>query len=75
MSVVGNGCHYLDQFSPALRDRVSSSKPDVLPHATDMIPLAQAMLARGEVLSPLDIQPVYVRDEIHWKKISEQGKR
>jgi tRNA threonylcarbamoyladenosine biosynthesis protein TsaB len=75
MIAVGNGCHFLDRFSPELRSRITMGVADLLPCAADMIPLAQAQLAKGDILSPRDIQPVYVRDEIHWKKIGEQGRQ
>lgn len=75
MTAIGNGCHFLDQFPPELRGQITRAVTDLLPCAVDMIPLAQAQLAKGEILSPRDIQPVYVRDEIHWKKIGEQGRQ
>ena len=37
--------------------------------------VALASLARGEVQRPQQVQPVYVRDEINWKKLAEQGKK
>jgi tRNA threonylcarbamoyladenosine biosynthesis protein TsaB len=75
LQAVGSGCLYQEQFSPLLRHRLQTRAPDVLPRARDMLPLATALVARGDILSPGDILPVYVRDEIHWKKVSEQGKK
>lgn len=72
---VGNGCQFLDDFPPSLRERVSASHPQTLPSARDLIPLAAASLQRGNALTPGQAQPVYVRDEISWKKLAEQGKR
>ena len=48
--------------------------PDLLPCAGDMIPPAPERFAQGDIQSPSAIQPVYVRDEINWKKLAEQGK-
>ena len=75
MCAVGSGCRYLEQFPEPLRTRLKTVQPELLPRAGDMIPLTQSRLARGDIQSPGDIQPMYVRDEIHWKKLGEQGKR
>jgi len=74
LSAVGSGCCYLPDFPAALRSRFSLSAPDLLPCAGDMIPLALERYGKGELQSPPAIQPVYVRDEINWKKLAEQGK-
>jgi tRNA threonylcarbamoyladenosine biosynthesis protein TsaB len=42
--------------------------------ARDIIPLALAKFQNGEIQSPRQVQPVYVRDEISWKKLAQQGK-
>lgn len=75
MAAVGSGCRYLDHFPRELRSRIHSTAPDLLPSAGAMIPLARERFARGEIQSATAIQPVYVRDEINWKKLTEQGKR
>lgn len=75
LCAVGSGCHFLDQFPQSLRAKIRSSTPDLLPAARDIIPLALAKLQRGEIQSPGQVQPVYVRDEISWKKLAEQGRR
>jgi tRNA threonylcarbamoyladenosine biosynthesis protein TsaB len=75
LRAVGSGCSFLSQFPQALRTRIHSNNPDLLPFARDIAPLALAKYARGEVQSPGQVQPVYVRDEITWKKLAEQGKR
>ena len=72
---LGSGCRYLEEFSPVVRQLVGNVVPDILPCAGDMIPLARDLFERGETQVPADIQPVYVRDEINWKKVAEQGKR
>jgi tRNA threonylcarbamoyladenosine biosynthesis protein TsaB len=75
LRAVGSGCHFLDQFPQSLRTRIRSSTPDLLPAARDLIPLALAKFQCGELQSPRQVQPVYVRDEISWKKLAEQGRR
>jgi tRNA threonylcarbamoyladenosine biosynthesis protein TsaB len=71
---VGDGCRYLEQLPPLLQARVHSTAPGLLPDATDMIPLALANVRRGTIQTARDVQPVYVRDEITWKKLAQQGR-
>jgi tRNA threonylcarbamoyladenosine biosynthesis protein TsaB len=75
LRAVGNGCLFLDQCPSPVRARIDSSVPNVSPTARDLIPLALDKFRRGEIQSPRNVQPVYVRDEISWKKLAEQGKR
>lgn len=72
---VGSGCQFIDSFSETVRTEITASFAELLPRARDLAPLACAMLATGQVQAARDVQPVYVRDEINWKKIPEQGKR
>lgn len=74
-SAVGSGCHFLDQFPRSLRARIHACTPDVFPAARDLMPRALQQFRRGEVQLARDVQPVYVRDEISWKKLADQGKR
>lgn len=48
---------------------------DVYPEAQAMLSIAQDSLARGEQLCATEIVPRYVRNEVSWKKLSEQGKQ
>jgi tRNA threonylcarbamoyladenosine biosynthesis protein TsaB len=75
LCAVGSGCHFLDQFPSAVRAVLRSSEKQLLPEARDLIPLALEKLGRGDIQSPQQVQPVYVRDEISWKKLSQQGKK
>ncbi|MDH4039246.1 MAG: tRNA (adenosine(37)-N6)-threonylcarbamoyltransferase complex dimerization subunit type 1 TsaB [Gammaproteobacteria bacterium] len=72
---VGSGCRFAGELPAAVSSRLESLAPDLLPSARDLVPLALASLARGEVQRPQQVQPVYVRDEINWKKLAEQGKK
>ncbi|QIB64471.1 tRNA (adenosine(37)-N6)-threonylcarbamoyltransferase complex dimerization subunit type 1 TsaB [Kineobactrum salinum] len=72
---IGSGLHYLEHFRAATQERLSRRHPDLLPAARDLLPLAQHALARGQVQMAEQVCPVYVRDEISWKKIAEQGPR
>lgn len=75
LHAVGSGCLFLDQFPQPLRTRIRSCDPDLLPAAIDLIPLALEKYRRGEIQTPRNAQPVYLRDEISWKKLADQGKR
>lgn len=72
---VGSGCRYVGEMPVATRARVRVAAPQLLPAARDLIPLALDLLGRGVTQSPEQVQPVYVRDEINWKKLPEQGRR
>lgn len=72
--LLGNGCGLAGQFSAHTAARVDAMYEDVLPHARDLVPLALDLQSRGDVQAPAQVQPLYVRDEISWKKLSEQGK-
>ncbi len=75
LHAVGSGCQFVDRFSSELRSVIVRTEGDLMPHARDLVPLALDKIVAGEVQSPQDIRPVYVREEISWKKIPEQGKR
>ncbi len=72
---VGDGCAQLSRSSAVLRHRVRAVHPELLPHALDVIPLARQLFARGASQTPAEVNPDYVRDEINWKKLSEQGRQ
>lgn len=75
LTLVGDGCAFLEQFPKSLRATVVATLIDIVPMARDMIPLALAKFQNGEIQSPKQVQPVYVRDKISWKKLAQQGKR
>ena len=72
---VGSGCRLVDAFPDSARRTIETVDENLLPEARDLIAPALAKLERGETLRPVDIQPLYVREEISWKKLAEQGKR
>ena len=74
LQAVGSGCRFAEAFPAQLRLRLQGLHPDLLPAAQDLLPLALAAYARGEIQQPQQVQPLYVRDEISWKKLADQGK-
>ncbi len=61
------------QTYPDLVDEATQSRrisTDILyPDAQFMLPVAQKMIEQGNTLAVDEIQPVYVRDEVTWKKL------
>ncbi len=41
----------------------------LLPHAEDMLPLAYRLWLANSVTNPAEIEPVYLRNEVTWKKL------
>lgn len=74
LALLGSGCRYLEQFPSSLRDNASVIQRDVWPRAADMFPLVRGALAQGNAQQAHEILPVYVQEEISWKKLHEQGR-
>jgi tRNA threonylcarbamoyladenosine biosynthesis protein TsaB len=70
---MGSGLSYLESLPAELREAISRSVADQWPDSVDLLPLADREAAQGATLEAAAVQPVYLRNEIHWKKISEQG--
>lgn len=71
LRAVGDGCDLLE--GAVVMGGVESCNSEILPSARDMIVIAQAAFDRGDIQAPGAAQPLYVRDEITWKKLAEQG--
>ncbi len=74
LHAVGGGLRYLDSMPSQLVSALKVTDEQLLPCARDLIPLAIAQYERGYVEHAVDVAPLYVREEVSWKKISEQGK-
>jgi len=75
VTAVGSGCDFLDACPQPVRNTINDVCSQLVPEAQDLIPLALSSAHRGELQTARQVQPVYVRDEINWKKLSEQGKQ
>lgn len=65
--VVGTGWHAYAQFSAA---NLPLAISDItLPSARYMLALAQQAQSQGQTQSALDIEPVYLRNEVTWQKL------
>ena len=74
LAAVGDGCALVTDMPSGLQERIAIAAPELLPAARDILPLAQRGLDAGHAQRAQDVAPVYVRDEISWKKLAEQGK-
>jgi tRNA threonylcarbamoyladenosine biosynthesis protein TsaB len=72
---VGGGFCYRDSLPEVIASALVEVAENILPSARDLIPLALAQYKLGNLQAAVDVRPVYVREEVSWKKISEQGKR
>jgi tRNA threonylcarbamoyladenosine biosynthesis protein TsaB len=59
--VAGNA---LAAFGARLVTGTAELAPDAMPRAAAMLPLAQAMWARGEAVAPAQALPLYLRDKV-----------
>lgn len=60
----GNGLCYANRFSPALRERLKHTLPELLPRAGHMATIAAAAFARQEWVTAENVRPVYLRDKV-----------
>ncbi len=61
---------------PELSEGSSMVKaPEDLPWAESVATLAAAKFKRGELSNPEEVLPVYLRDQVTWKKVDEQKKK
>jgi tRNA threonylcarbamoyladenosine biosynthesis protein TsaB len=69
---MGSGLCHFEQLPRAVRSAVCRQLTDQWPDSLDLLPLADRAYSEGDLLSAEAVQPVYLRNEIHWKKLSEQ---
>ncbi|WKX28037.1 tRNA (adenosine(37)-N6)-threonylcarbamoyltransferase complex dimerization subunit type 1 TsaB [Tatumella ptyseos] len=46
-----------------------TASESLLPQAEDMLPLAYRQLQAGNLVHPAEIEPIYLRNEVTWKKL------
>lgn len=69
---IGTGLVYSERFPVETRNCIQSSESTCYPRAVDMLTLAAIELEEGRVCSPESAQPVYLRDQVAWKKKDQQ---
>ena len=68
----GSGWHYLQNMSEQVQQSVCSVATDVYPTAANMLLLALQDYQQGKSVSPELALPVYLRDNVAWKKKDQQ---
>ncbi len=71
---IGSGFRDRQLLPDDLLSATSVIEADLLPTARDIIPLAEREYAMGNSLKASEVTPVYVREEISWKKLPQQGR-
>ncbi|WP_375193052.1 tRNA (adenosine(37)-N6)-threonylcarbamoyltransferase complex dimerization subunit type 1 TsaB [Marinobacter sp.] len=66
---VGPGWQYRSQMPAEVSDRVATVDETLLLRASWVARLAEVDLARGQSVPAEQAQPVYIRDEVTWKKL------
>ena len=69
---LGSGLCHFEQLPAVAREGIARQLHDQWPDSRDLIPLADDLRRRDLLLDAASVQPVYLRNEIHWKKLSEQ---
>ncbi len=72
---LGSGLALFDDLPAPVRDGMLRRIEDQWPESVDLLPLADRVAEQEALVAAEAVQPVYLRNEIHWKKISEQGPR
>ena len=69
---VGSGFNYLEQMPTAASGWFKSINCDLYPHALDIVTIASAQYELGNTVEAEDAQPVYLRNQVTWKKKDQQ---
>lgn len=67
---VGNGWQYADRIP--LASKLVKCDVNISPRAAAIARLALPLMAAGQTIIAEQAQPTYIRDQVAWKKISEQ---
>jgi len=65
---------YGDELKQHAKGLCSDIDGACLPHAQDIAKLAISKIEQGEVVSAESVRPVYLRNQVAWKKINQQNK-
>ncbi|MFW1677989.1 tRNA (adenosine(37)-N6)-threonylcarbamoyltransferase complex dimerization subunit type 1 TsaB [Pontibacter sp. JAM-7] len=69
---VGSGWAYLGSMSAQVQALVTCSAKTYYPDAAAILTLAQADWAQGNTVTAENALPVYLRDQVAWKKVDQQ---
>lgn len=71
-AAIGSGWCYADSMPAGLVAAAAEPLLELYPNAATMARIAAAAFERGEAVAPDDVQPVYLRDQVAWKKKDQQ---
>ncbi|AZZ93666.1 tRNA (adenosine(37)-N6)-threonylcarbamoyltransferase complex dimerization subunit type 1 TsaB [Hahella sp. KA22] len=67
--ILGSGLVYLERLPAALIESSVIREPEWAPRAAAMAEIAASMFEMGLTVSAIEAQPIYLRDEVAWKKL------
>ena len=73
LSCIGNAVSCIEQVPGLEEIHIQQVAEDAWPDSFDLLTLAEVAFSHGQAVSADQVQPVYLRNEINWKNISEQG--
>jgi tRNA threonylcarbamoyladenosine biosynthesis protein TsaB len=68
LTALGSGWQYLPQMLDVTAADFTVINGDVLPRARHIAQLGSLLLQSGDVLEPQQAEPVYLRNQVAWKK-------
>lgn len=72
IQILGNAWkEYEDQFSPSLKSRAKIVDEQKFPQASSLLVLAERAYQQGELISPIDFAPEYVRNDVAKKSVKK----
>ncbi len=69
---IGSGFNYQSQMSDEVNNLITNSYADFQPHSLDMLAIANQQFIDGNTVSAEQAQPVYLRNQVAWKKKDQQ---
>jgi len=69
---LGSGFNYIEQMPGDGQSQFKSIDSEVHPHALDIVSIGAAQYALGNTVKAEDAQPVYLRNQVTWKKKDQQ---
>lgn len=72
---IGDGLLYCTRFPQELELKLPPGADKILPHAADLLRLAETIYREGATQRAHEISPSYIQERIGWKKLAEPGKR
>jgi len=69
---VGSGFNYLDSMERSTVEQLTLIEPAAHPHSQDIVAIASTEFLLGNMVDAAAAQPVYLRNQVTWKKKDQQ---